>query len=35
MLSVYDNGAKPIMGGFAATEPVEGLIRNDSYILVI
>ena len=35
MLSVYDNGAKPVMGGFAATEPVEGLVWNDSYILII
>lgn len=23
------------MGGFAATEPVEGLVWNDSYILII
>ena len=35
MLSVYENGAKPVMGGFAATEPIEGLVWNDSYILII
>lgn len=35
MLSVYDNGAKPVMGGFAATEPVEGLVWNESYVLII
>lgn len=35
ILSVYENGAKPVMGGFAATEPVEGLVWNDSYVLII
>ena len=35
MLSVYENGAKPVMGTFAATEPIEGLVWNDSYILII
>lgn len=35
MLSVYENGAKPVMGGFAATEQIEGLVWNDSYILII
>lgn len=35
MLSVYDNGAKPVMGGFAATEPVEGLVWNESYVLIV
>lgn len=32
MLSVYDNGAKPVMGGFAATEPVEGLDWKNTYV---
>ena len=35
ILSVYENGAKPVMGTFAATEPIEGLVWNDSYILII
>ncbi|MEN8079243.1 carbohydrate ABC transporter substrate-binding protein [Clostridioides difficile] len=35
ILSVYENGAKPVMGGFAATEPIEGLVWNDSYVLII
>lgn len=35
ILSVYENGAKPVMGGFVATEPVEGLVWNDSYVLII
>ncbi|MDU2123887.1 MAG: carbohydrate ABC transporter substrate-binding protein [Clostridium celatum] len=35
MLSIYENGAKPVMGTFAATEPIEGLVWNDSYILII
>ena len=35
MLSVHENGAKPVIGGFAATEPIEGLVWNDSYILII
>ena len=28
--SIYDNGAKAVMGGFAATEPVEGVSIADS-----
>ena len=28
VIKVYDNGAKPIMGQFAATEPVEGVSIN-------
>lgn len=31
LFSVYDSGAKPVMGGFAATEPVEGLNFGDIY----
>ncbi|SHI72022.1 carbohydrate ABC transporter substrate-binding protein, CUT1 family (TC 3.A.1.1.-) [Clostridium cavendishii DSM 21758] len=31
MLSVYDNGALPIMGNFVATTPVEGVNFNDIY----
>ena len=32
MLSVYDNGAKPIMGNFAAAESVEGLDWKGIYV---
>ncbi|GAB6168897.1 N-acetylglucosamine/diacetylchitobiose ABC transporter substrate-binding protein [Clostridium carnis] len=32
LLQMYDNGAKAIMGGFAATEPVEGLNFTDVYV---
>jgi len=28
--SIYDNGAKPVMGQFAATEPVEGVSINSA-----
>lgn len=31
MFQVYENGAKPVMGGFAATEPVEGVTFGDIY----
>ena len=31
MLSVYDNGALPIMGNFVATTPVEGVNFGDIY----
>lgn len=33
--SVYDNGAVPVMGGFASTNPVEGVSMNDSFIRAI
>ncbi|MGL5379497.1 carbohydrate ABC transporter substrate-binding protein, partial [Clostridium sp.] len=32
MFSIYDNGALPIMGNFAATESVEGLNFSDIYV---
>lgn len=32
LLSMYDNGAKAILGGFAATTPVEGLSFTDIYV---
>lgn len=35
MLSVYDNGAKPVMGTFVATEPVEGLVWTDAYVTIV
>lgn len=31
LLGIFDAGAKPVMGGFAATEPVEGLTFKDVY----
>lgn len=31
MFKIYENGAKPVMGGFAATEPVEGVTFGDIY----
>lgn len=33
--SVYDNGAVPVMGGFATTNPVEGVSMNDSFIRAV
>lgn len=32
LFKVYDNGALPIMGGFAATNPVEGVNWTDVYL---
>lgn len=32
LLSMYDNGAKAILGGFAATTPIEGLNFTDIYV---
>ena len=28
--SIYDTGAKPVLGGFAATDPVEGVSMTDT-----
>ena len=32
LFKIYDNGALPIMGGFAATNPVEGVNWTDVYL---
>ncbi|MEG0134154.1 MAG: carbohydrate ABC transporter substrate-binding protein [Clostridium sp.] len=32
LLSIYDNGANAIIGGFAATTPIEGLSFTDVYV---
>jgi len=32
LLKMYDNGAKALLGVFAATEPVEGLTYSDIYV---